>query len=560
MTTLSEYERAFQNMKMPPTQYVMRYAGPMVAGGIVFSTLVMFLARSAIPLWLAPLVPLLIVGFTIIAAVMWPIAVTDRIRIEINDALPFFMTHFGVLSTSNMPRTEIFRILGQKKEYKALSEELNKIFSLVTNWNLSLPQACRFVSKTTPSQIFGDFLERLAHALETGQDLEIFLRNEQSVVMKEYSTVYESSIYQVEQWKEIYASVVMSGVFLVIFAIIAPIISQGLKTKNLLFGLIVFFVLMEVLLMFVLKLRVPTDRLWHRLKIATPERDRMQQVLLLSVGISFLLLVLAPQILPFPLGVNLAIAFTPLAAAGSFASRVEKRVKRREDNYSAFIRSLGASAAAKGGSLREVLRKVKVHNFGPLTAMVMNLYARLTWRLHDSKAWKQFSAESGSNLVDSFNDMFVEGIKTGGKPQAVGEIISDNVVRIMNLRKARYATAGTFRGVLIGLTASMAFVMFTGVGIIDVLGNLFDTTSLQASTLQTNGQIPSPVRVQFDVNVGFIELLLLWLLMFHSFMASAMLKMVDGGTMMAGLGTFVFMAWTSAILAIVSKTVMTKIF
>jgi flagellar protein FlaJ len=472
---------------------------------------------------------------------------------EINHALPFFMTHFGVLANSNLPRTDLFRILGEKKSYKALSDEIIKIHSLVVNWNLSLPQAARFVSTTTPSEILGDFLDRMAHAIETGQELEVFLRNEQSVVMKEYATVYETAMYQVEKWKDIYTSVLMSGIFFVIFAIITPILGD-LDPALMLQGIFVFFVFMEILLLFVLKMRVPQDQLWHQLDIMTDERRKIRILLAGSIAITLALLAFIPRMGGIPLGMALAVSITPMAIVGSYARVVEARIKRREDNYAAFIRGMGASAAARGGSLRETLKRMKAHNFGPLSSMVHNLYARLTWRLHDVLAWKRFSAESGSNLAENFNDMFIEGIRAGAKPEVVGDIISNNVVRILNLRKSRYSAASTFRGLLFGLTASMAFVLFTGVGILGVLGELFTGSALQAAGEH------SPLQVNFSVSVTTIQTALLWLVLFHCLVSSLMLTMVEGGGFAAGLTPFVLMVWLGATLAYVSDQVMGSIF
>lgn len=548
-----DYSRAFRNLRMPPKRYAMVIGLPMVGGSLVLGALLYYLYGDVGPEWLAPLIPLGVFGLGLMGAIMWPIAVVDRRRIEINNAIPFFMTHFGALSTSNTGRAEIIQVLSEKKEYKALAEELANIYGLVTNWNLSLPQACRQVSKSTPSQIFSDFLERLAHALDTGQELDVFLRNEQSVVMKEYATVYETQIYQVETWKDIYSSVIMSGVFFVIFAIIMPILITVNQTQ-LLWGILFFFMLMEGLLLMVLKFRVPAEHVWHRLPILTPERLRLRVAASVSVAAFLLFTIVLLPLFILPVPVVIALAATPMGAAGVYIKRLEDRVKRREENYPAFIRSVGAAAAARGGSLHEVLRKIKYHNFGPLTAMVQNLYARLTWRLFDAKAWKRFSAESGSDLINSFNDMFVEGVSSGGKPDQVGEIISDNVVRILNLRRGRYSTAGTFRGLLIGITASMAFVLFIGVGILGVLGDLF--TGVAA----TGGDL-NPVDVNIGVSgIEFISAILFLLLVLHALVAMFALKMVDGGMPAAGFGTFALMVWMSAVLAVASVFILDQVF
>lgn len=547
-----DYRKAFLSLNLEPKTYLVRYALPMVGSGFALALALFAFAPARFPLYMELLLGALLLGGGVGLAAIWPTAMIDRRRVEINNALPFFLTHMGVLSTSNLPRVEVLRILSEKTDYGALAKDIGRVYDLVTNWNLSLPEATRFVSKSTPSQIFGDFLERLAHALETGQDLETFMKNEQNVVMKEYATVYETAIYQIEGWKDMYISVMMSGVFFVIFAIIMPILGSYDAT-NLLMGIVVFFVIMEVLLLVVLKIRVPVDRLWYHLDIRSEELERIRRLTMIGGAASLLLLVGLRLLTSWPTGIVLALSISPLAVPGLYARRIEQYIKRREDNYSAFIRSLGATAAARGGSLREVLRRVRTHNYGPLTRMVHGLYARLTWRLHDMMAWTRFSAESGSNLVQSFNAMFVEGIRSGGKAQAVGEIISDNVVRILNLRKSRYSAAGTFRGLVFGLTASMSFVLFMGVGILQILGSLF------ANAPAISGDL-SPVAVDFDVNVPLVEEVLLWLVFFHCLMAAFMLKLVDGGGYPAGLGIFVLLLWVGVLLALASTNIMANVF
>ncbi len=547
-----DYARAFQNLNLPPRQYIIRTGAPMVLLGLGLAVVLFLFAGNVLFGILRFIVPLVVFGGACGGAAMYPLAAADRLRVQIDNALPFFMTHFGVLSTSNIPRTEMLRLLSLKREYGALARELERIHSLVEDWNMALPEACRFVSRSTSSRIFSEFLERLAHAMETGQELEPFLRNEQSVVMKEYATLYETAIYQIETWKEIYISVILSGAFFTLFAIITPILT-GSSPEGLLLGVLAFLLFMEVLLLMVLRLRLPADKLVHGLDIRTSEDRRRRLFLLWSVAVSAVLVVGLVAFAPWDVAISFALGVSPMAVSGWMANRAEELIKKREDNYAAFIRSLGASQAARGGSSREVLKQVKAHNFGPLSAVVHNLYARLTWRLDDPAAWKYFSAESGSYVVDAFTDMFREGIRTGGKPDRIGEIISDNVVRILNLRKSRYSTAGTFRGILIGITASMAFVMFSGIAILSILGELFTSTSTEVDPEL------APVQLDFDVNIALVTLLMVVLLAVHSLMASIMLKMVDGGGFAAGLGVFVVMMWLSAVLLVLSQRVLPRV-
>lgn len=536
---------------MPPGTYILRYGLPLIVSGFAAAAFVMFyLGAHLPPLVRGPLAALCIV-FGGALALMYPVVVMDRHQREINDAIPFFMTHFGVLATSNIPRAEVIRILGGKQEYKALATEMTNVYSLVSNWNRSLPEACRAIARTTPAPLLTDFLDRLAHALETGQDLGVFLRNEQSVVMKEYATLYETSIYNVEAMKDIYMSTMMSGIFLVIFVILMPLMT-GEAAGPLVGATLALFVLLEGLFVLLLKFRVPNDRLWHHLPIPTRERNEVRLSLVVTVTVAVVVGVLLERVAGLDIGVTLAIAVAPLAGAGVHATLIERRIRRREENYGAFMRSLGATAAARGGSLRDVLKKLTVHNFGPLTALIHNLYARLTWRLDDRGAWRHFSAESGSNLVDHFNDMFVEGIGSGGKPDVIGDIISENVSRILNLRRGLTSTAGTFRGLLFGFTAGMGFVLFIGLNMVGSLEGVFaGARGIEGVPAAGGG---------FELDVGSMGGFLLWVMFFHSLIGAVMLKTMDGGTFPAGLGYFATMVWISVIASIASASVMGAVF
>ncbi len=555
---MQEYLAKFQTLGISPRDYFLKRAAPIAAAAILVAIL-----GAAVPVvlgmapWIPVVVPVAILGMTGFSLYVYPVSAVDRKRMEIENALPFFMTHMGVLSTSNMPRTEVIRILSGREEYGVLADELQRIHSLVVDWKMALPEACRFVSKATPSQIFGDFLERLAHAMETGQDMDVFMQGEQGVVMKEYATVYETAIYQVESWKDIYMSSIMSGAFLAIFAIITPILT-GANPQNLLIGTLFFIVFMEVILAFVLRMRTPADQLWTTSNIRIAERAALDKMIMLAAAVGVLIMAVM-MLVGLPTALAFALGVAPLIVPARKAHTLEEEVKRREDNYAAFIRSMGASLASRGGSLREVLGSVKHHNFGPLTNIVDRLYSRLTWRLDDPKAWKYFAAESGSQLVDAFTDMFIEGIKAGGKADRVGQIISENVVRILNLRKARYSTAGTFSGTLYGLSGSMAFVLFLGVGILGTLGDLFALTG--SAEFDADGA-PSvaAVDINFDFNIGLVRNLVLSTMVLHGLMASVMLKMVDGGSPKAGLQMMVFMTWVACALATISEMVLPLVF
>ncbi len=245
----------------------------------------------------------------------------------------------------------------------------------------------------------------------------------------------------------------------------------------------------------------------------------------------------------WPLEILIAISLTPLLYVGMTVGRAEERVKRRDDNFSAFIRSLGASTSARGGQVTEVLRHLQTHDFGPLTGDIRALYARLNMRVNDEQAWTHFSADCGSNLIEKFSRMFVEGIKAGGKADAIGRIISENFNLIINLRKQRYQMADNFKGMLYGLVAGMAFALFVGVGIVGLLKGIFTEISLPADT-------PFASFLSFEVNLGLIAFLVVLLLLGHSIASGLMVHIADGGNYYRTYSDLPLMFWIAAIVSV----------
>ncbi|MEA3202609.1 MAG: archaeal flagellar protein FlaJ, partial [Thermoplasmata archaeon] len=124
--------------------------------------------------------------------------------------------------------------------------------------------------------------------------------------------------------------------------------------------------------------------------------------------------------------------------------------------------------------------------------------------------------------IDSFSDMFVQGIAAGGKPGPISGIISQNMLEVLSLRTARRATAGTFRGLLLGLGIGLAAVLFMGSGI---LSKLTATFAGHGDTLVQQGlfNIIPPTDVVLSQQV------LLVLVAAHGVASGVFFELVQGG-------------------------------
>ncbi|MHC1568091.1 MAG: hypothetical protein ACXQT5_07330 [Candidatus Syntropharchaeia archaeon] len=86
--------------------------------------------------------------FCLFVVVSYPKILLDRRRREIDQNIHYFITHMGVLATSDLSLIGIFDLLRKREEeYGALAREVEKIFILVDTWHLSIAEASRFVGR-----------------------------------------------------------------------------------------------------------------------------------------------------------------------------------------------------------------------------------------------------------------------------------------------------------------------------------------------------------------------------------------------------------------------------
>lgn len=529
----------FHVMGISQKEYIIRFVIPIMSMGIIFPVVLVLVAPDLLQgnlriiLYLIPVMLFFLVVF-------YPFTVYSNKKLQIDENMHYYITHLGVLSTSQMSRKELLKRVASNEAYGYLAEETDKIYMLMNDWGLSFAQACRFIARRTPSELYADFLDRFAHALDAGENLETFLTTEQKVVMNDFDTMYRAALSSIELVKETFVSMVMALVFLASFAIIMPILT-GMDATMLMVGTIFIFIGTEALLVYFAKMKVPGDRIWHTLPIET-DADRAIKI---SFPISLLLcmIVSIPVIflLDFPFTISLSIILTPLILTGQIASRAENHIKRKDNNFASFIRSLGSSSGARGGLINESLRQLTYHDFGPLTKDVTELYTRISTRIDKMKSWNYFAAGTGSNLIERFGNIFAEGTHIGGKPEVIGEIIADNFMHIVSLRKLRYNSSSSLVGIMYGLTAGIAFTLYISVSVVGLMNSIF-----------TNADIPEDMDMGLYLGSGGMDVvlvssLLMALLVFHSLISALLVRVVDGGHFFNIYTHFVGLLWTSSI-------------
>lgn len=530
----------FHTLGIPQKDYIKKYVIPVLIFMFVFPVIVLLGAPDIsgdtmlVVLW-SPLILLFLV-------ILYPFINIESKRKEIDNSLHYYITHMGVLATTQMSRIEILHHLSKNEAYGYLATETERIYALVTYWNLSFPVACSFIAKRTPSVLFSDFLDRLAHAIHAGAKFDEFVIAEQTVVMNDFVTMYKEALHSTDVIKELFVSMSLSLIFLVSFSIIMPIIT-GLDTKLMVTGAIIMYLVVEIVILMYTRTKVPTDRIWHTLEIET----KADQMIKWSMPVSLMLCMIVSSVLilfsDLPVTILFASSLTPLLITGIIAQREENKIKRYDENFGAFIRSLGSMSGARSGLILESLRVLVTHDFGPLSDNIKRLYKRLKLQIKTMKAWEHFAAGTGSNLIERFATMFVEGTNLGGKPDVIGNIISMNFMEILSMRKLRYSSAGGLVGILYGMTIGLAVTMFLSISIIAMLAKLFSSTKMP------DMDIGLSINTVINTDVGLLTTMIMFMMVGHSFISASLIRIIDGGHHFNTYVHLVGLVWVSALAA-----------
>ncbi|WP_254808146.1 archaellar assembly protein FlaJ [Natronosalvus amylolyticus] len=546
-SALASLNTAYESMEMPLERYLLLVIAP--AFGL-------FIGATVIPVMLGMsllvIVPSVLFGLlAIVVAVIYPKIAQDRKRKQVRQRFHLFLTHITILSMTNVNRVEVFRILAEEDEYEAIAEEMGHLVALVDTWNLSLDDACRIRAKQSGSPLLSDFLERLAYTVGGGQEISDFLMDEQDTIIQQFVTRYESDLTKLDLMKELYLSMMLSVAFVLVFAIVLPILI-GTSPTLLIAGTIVMFAFVQVAFVYTMHVISPYDPLWYLEETAGegPLAKIPRALAIGSVGSLVLAAVvlvvllgytpMAPDRIPLP--IMAAIPVTPLLVPGWRMRQEENRVRNRDSEFPSFIRALGAVESVKQASTGSVLESLRHKDFGSLTKNVDSLYKRLNMRIDDVRSWRLFAAETGSYLIQKFGDMYVVGRQMGGDPKLLGQVISKNQNQVLKVREKRQQATTTLIGVLYGITASSVFAFFIGLEVVEIMMDITAEMDLEQ-------EIVGDLLSTEQYNLAMIEYLLIMTIFINAMLSAIMIRLTDRGHLVSGLVHFVFMTWLGAIVA-----------
>jgi len=551
---------SYRQMPMPMGRYVTVI---LVPSAVFFVATIGIALLLQLPLMIRAPIPLL--GFLAMAsAVFYPKILLSQRKKDLNNQFHLVVTHMTVLSTTNIDRMEVFRRLSEQDQYGEMAAEIGRVVELVDTWNQSLDDACRRRAKEVPSDAVSDFFDRLGYTLGAGQALDDYLVSEQAQIIENYKTVYEGTLDNLEVMKDLYLSMVLSMTFALVFAVVLPVLT-GTNPMMTVSAVIVLYIFVQSGFYLAIRSMAPHDPVWYHPEDKTsPIESKIRNATVAGVTLTSLLLVLSfggmlgllPVTLgdvvffldPLPLPLYAAIPVTPLLIPGLVVRGEEQRIKARDEEFPSFIRALGATEGAKQSTTSTVLSTLRKKDFGPLTDNVDNLYKRLNMRIETSEAWRHFTAECRSYLIQMFSEMYLVGRAMGGSPKLLGEVISENMMQVQQLRQRRSQAATTLVGLLYGITAASTFAFFIGLQVVNILESMSLDLSSGSSSFDVGSLINTGVY-----DIPLIEFLLIVVIMFGAMLSALMVRTVDGGHKLNTYIHFVSLTWLGALTAIVTK-------
>ncbi len=514
-----------------------------IIGICIFIYMFMVLFLKGLPTF----VPYFVLVMGAVFVVAYPYALVQKKKVNITENLHFFITYAGTISTLHITRGVFFKRIGKKEEFGEISKISERIHYLAKRWTLGFAVTCRKIARLVPSEIFADFLDRFATILDFGEELEVFLTEEQESIMEDYSVEYKKALEYIKLLQEIFVSLTILLSFLMAISLLLPIL-QGIAMSLVLKISLGALIIMDGFLFAFVKMFIPADRLAHNLPLKDEGYKKTQKSFFIIAPISIVLAVGLIYLNKLPFLVNVAIAATPFMITGWYANEEENIIIKRDKAFVPFIRALGVAIDVRHGGIPSGLRALRVHDFGVVNEMVTHLYRRLRLGCDKYQSWMYFSATSGSSLIQHFSHIFAEGVYMGGVAEKIAHMVSTNFLKLLSLRKLRLELTSGLRGALYGSLVGFAAVSYIAAQITVTLSNLFNVDTGSEALFDFIGSIV-PSTGALAINLQEISVYIGLMIIVHALVSCFVMKMVEGGIYYGIFLDFVVMLWIGAILS-----------
>jgi len=372
--------------------------------------------------------------------------------------LLFTNTYMASLAIADASRPEIFSYTANRKEYIS-SKYLTKVDTYVQKWGFSYSESLSIVADRVNNAILKSMLARYANAIESGVPDDDFLKNELSTIRSVYRSQVEQGIELTKQWGDAYVAMLLSATVIAVTLMISIAIYSptGMEsTLNMAYGIVLVICVGGNVLMYQ---SVPYDAKSHGLTTRASKEQQtihsMERIIVpltigavvimglcgVSAGLSYLLIV----ILMAPLGL---IGFID-----------DANITVRDTDFSTFIRSFGAIMGGQGTTAVYALATIDRKSLTALEPLINAVYSQMNLGLDSRQIWDKFIADSGSNLINKYLNIYLDTITLGGPPEPIGTVVGSSILEQTLLREKKDMHARSFIILLVPMHCAMAGIL-----------------------------------------------------------------------------------------------------
>src|SRR5512137_1124215 len=401
--------------------------------------------------------------------------------------LLFLNTYMASLAIANASRPEIFAYAANRKEYIS-AKYIAKVDMYVKKWNYSYSEALGIVADRTNNTIVKSMLNRYANAIDSGVPDDDFLKNELSTVRSVYRSQVEQGLEMLKKWGDAYIAMLLSGTVIAVTIMISIAIysPQGLEsTLNMAYAIILVICVFGNVLMYT---SVPDDPKSHGLV----ERASKEQQTIHAMERIIVPLALGSVIVMTLMGINAGLIFMLvgilMAPLGIIGFIDDSNITVRDNDFSTFIRSLGAVMGGQGTTAVYALATIDKKSLVALEPLVDSVYSKMNLGLDDKQIWDKFIGESGSNLIYKYLNIYLDTVIMGGPPEPIGTLVGSSMLEQTLLREKKDMHARSFIILLVPMHIAMAgiFVVLYRIMVVltssvSVMMNKFQESSVAAA-------------------------------------------------------------------------------
>ena len=164
----------------------------------------------------------------------------------------------------------------------------------------------------------------------------------------------------------------------------------------------------------------------------------------------------------------------------------------RDNDFSVFIRSLGAVMGGQGTTAVYALGTIDKKSLTALEPLVNSVYSKMNLGLDDKQIWDKFIGESGSNLIYKYLNIYLDTVTLGGPPEPIGTVVGSSMLEQTLLREKKDMHARSFIVLLVPMHLAMAGILVALYRIMVVLTGSVATMMKQFQNLSRQHQRDRP--------------------------------------------------------------------